>query len=118
MSSKGVGPIVFIEKPQMEVLKDKNRKKGASQKPQTENKWSKEVYFKILRENLIREGKKLCGEGAWRFVHDGDTTHTSHIVVNWLKNNGIMALEWPANSPDLNPVSCVIYLRLKTSGFI
>ena len=38
------------------------------------------------------------------FQHDNDPKHTAHIVKNYLRNQQIEMLEWPPQSPDLNPV--------------
>jgi hypothetical protein len=92
MSSKGVGAIVFIDKPEPVVKKKKkaNSKNG-------EKKWSKEAYLKILKENLMREGRRLCGE-QFRLLQDGDSVHTSQLVTQWLVDNKVRPLDdWPAS---------------------
>ena len=38
------------------------------------------------------------------FQHDNDSKHTSRIARQWLENNGVSVLNWPAQSPDLNPI--------------
>lgn len=40
----------------------------------------------------------------WTFQHDNDPKHTSCVVKKWLKDESIQVLEWPAQSPDLNPI--------------
>ena len=35
---------------------------------------------------------------------DTDPKHTSKVVAKWLKDNKVKVLEWPLQSPDLNPI--------------
>jgi len=37
------------------------------------------------------------------FIHDGAPCHRKKVVKNFLKQKPIKMLEWPRNSPDLNP---------------
>jgi len=37
-------------------------------------------------------------------MHDGAPAHKSKIVTKFLDDNNINVLEWPRNSPDLNPI--------------
>jgi transposase len=35
---------------------------------------------------------------------DIDPKHTSKVVAKWLKVNKVKGLEWPSQSPDVNPI--------------
>ena len=60
-------------------------------------------YGRILRKYLKKDGDSICGED-FIFMHDNDPKHKSKIIRNWLDDNNQLTLDWPSNSPDLNPI--------------
>jgi transposase len=40
----------------------------------------------------------------WRLLQDNDPKHKSVLVQTWLFNHGISMIDFPAHSPDLNPM--------------
>jgi len=66
---------------------------------------------KLLKKILgthLKESAQLHFEQdppeLWRLLQDNDPKHKSVLVRNWLFTNGIGMLDFPAYSPDLNPI--------------
>jgi transposase len=66
---------------------------------------------KLLKKILgthLKESAELHFEQdppeLWRLLQDNDPKHKSNLVRTWLHNNGISLLDFPAYSPDLNPI--------------
>ncbi|KAK3542759.1 hypothetical protein QTP70_002767 [Hemibagrus guttatus] len=62
------------------------------------------VYQKILKENVRPSVCDLKLKRTWVLQQDNDPKHTSKSTSEWLKKNKMKTLEWPSQSPDLNPI--------------
>ncbi len=80
MSSAGVGPLCFI----------KSRVNAA-------------VYQEILEHFMLPSADKLYGDADFLFQQHLAPAHSAKTTSNSFADRGITVLDWPANSPDLNP---------------
>lgn len=61
------------------------------------------MYEDILNKYMLPSAKKLLGR-KYIFQHDCDPKHTSKRVKAFLAKKRVKVLEWPPQSPDLNPI--------------
>ena len=56
------------------------------------------MYREILRENLLPSARAL------KMKRDSDPKHTARVTKEWLRKKHFKVLQWPSQSPDLNPI--------------
>ncbi len=81
MSSAGVGPLCFL----------KSTVNAA-------------IYQEILEHFMLLSADKLYGDADFIFQQDLAPAHTAKGTKSWFNDHGVTVLDWPANSPDLNPI--------------
>ena len=64
-------------------------------------KTNRERYITVLNKYLLGFMER---HGCTHFLLDGAPCHRSRLVTNWLQDKGIRTIDWPGNSPDLNPI--------------
>lgn len=62
------------------------------------------VYRGILENTLQPWIKQRFRRKKWVFQHDNDPKHKAKSVQEWLRRRRWDVSDWPAQSPDLNPI--------------
>ncbi len=62
------------------------------------------VYQEILEHPMPPSADKLYGDADFIFQQDLVPAHTAKGTKSWFNDYGVTVLDWPANSPDLNPI--------------
>ncbi len=81
MSSAGVGPLCFLK---INVTTP--------------------VYQDILEHFMLPSADQLFKDVYFIFQQDLAPAHTDKSTKSWLNDHGVCVLDWPTNSPDLNPI--------------
>ena len=68
-----------------------------------QNIMNSDYYVDILENNLIENAQRQFN-GKWRLQQDNDPKHRSATTKRWLADNVPAIMDWPSNSPDLNPI--------------
>jgi inhibitor of nuclear factor kappa-B kinase subunit alpha len=70
----------------------------------------------ILEPHLKPLGRKLFGNRRWSFQQDSAPAHRAKVTQQWCGTNlpeFISTQDWPASSPDLNPLDYCVWSRLE-----
>ncbi len=81
ISSAGVGPLYFLK-----------------------TNVTAPVYQEILEHFMLPSADHLFNDADFIFQQDLAPVHTAKSTKSWLNDHGVGVLDWPANSPDLNPI--------------
>lgn len=63
------------------------------------------LFYSCSNASLLPE--HACVIGFAKLVHDNAPAHKSSFTAQWMQANGVSTLEWPPESPDLNPIELV-----------
>ncbi len=82
MSSAGVGPLCFLKT----------------------NVTAPVLPKKFLEHFMLPSADQLFKDADFIFQQDLAPAHTAKSTKSWFNDHGVTVLDWPANSPDLNPI--------------
>uniref|UniRef100_A0A8K9WQW0 Tc1-like transposase DDE domain-containing protein n=1 Tax=Oncorhynchus mykiss TaxID=8022 RepID=A0A8K9WQW0_ONCMY len=62
------------------------------------------AYNDILHDFVLPTLWQQFGEGPFIFQHDNAPVYKARSIQKWFVEIGVEELDWPAQSPDLNPI--------------
>ncbi len=62
------------------------------------------ICRKFLEHFMLPSADKLYGDADFIFQQDLAPAHNAKGTKSWFNDHGVTVLDWPANSPDLNPI--------------
>ena len=57
-----------------------------------------------VHKNLLKNTQDLRLGQSFTFQQDNDPKHTAKTTQEWLRDKSLNVLEWPSQSPDVNPI--------------
>ncbi len=88
MSSAGVSPLCFLK-----------------------SNVTASVYQETLENFMLPSADQLFKDADFIFQQDLAPAHTAKSTKSWLNDRGVGVLDWPSNSPDLNPIENLGYCQ-------
>src|SRR5690242_1790443 len=61
----------------------------------------------LLCKNIANPTSTCCTKDVWgelALQQDNDPKHTSRVAKEFIAENSIHLIDWPSNSPDINPI--------------
>ena len=78
---------------------------GAGQACKIEGTLDSTLYCEILSDNLLGTADYFqMDRDYFVFQQDNDPKHTSRLAKDWFNQNRVNLMDWPPQSPDMNPI--------------
>ena len=77
---------------------------GTGRLVRIEEKMNRENYREILEENLLQSTQDLRLGLSFTFQQYNNPKCTAKTTQEWLRDKSLNVLEWPSQSPDINPI--------------
>jgi transposase len=78
---------------------------GVGQLYRCEDTMNQHQYVRVLENCMLPSANLLFGNGEeFLFQQDNAPCHKARLVTAYLEDHDIRVLNWPAQSPDLNPI--------------
>ena len=77
--------------------------KGTGELQVIHGRMNARMYREIVEKNLQKSATSLEHGQYFVLQHDNEPKHTAKLTKEWFENYCICTLNWPSQSPDLNP---------------
>lgn len=64
-------------------------------------------YLDVLDNAALPTLWQHFGNGPYQYQQDNAPCHTARAATRWFEDMGVQKLDWPAQSPDLNPIEAL-----------
>lgn len=82
--------------------------KGGGRLHVVENMMNQHQYLQVMQNRMLPQVREWFEPGeSYVFMHDSAPCHKARLITNFLATNNVDVLDWPGNSPDLNPIENV-----------
>ena len=77
---------------------------GAGRLHIVEGNMDRHQYLRVLQGRVRQQMQEWFSNNNGIFMQDKAPCHTAKICSNYLSQQNFQVLDWPGNSPDLNPI--------------